>query len=572
MKKTITRLAALLCGPFILGCSAHAMTDGQPLPALELVMKPQPGKDGGHIEVTMTLEAPDLAEGDGLVRLPLTLVGIPSARYDGDALTASDAKGGLPLIQTEEPPTPQGVYRRWSVSRASEGDVTVRYDAPPRNVTAATNNGPLFDLRAEAGGFAGAGVGFIATPANEGPYAVSLKWDLSNAPAGSIGVWSLGEGDVERTIPASALSFSYYAVGPVKRFPPLGEESKFGIYWLAEPPFDTAALAGRIEALYEAMSSFFNEDQSSYRVFMRQNPYKGRGGSALAGSFMFGYNKDDAPEVDDLQSLLAHEMAHNWPAMQGEHGLTAWYSEGAAEFYSLLLAYRAGLMTIGDYLENINDSAAGYYSNPHRALTNEEAAKIFWSDPVAQTVPYGRGFMYLVQTDAAIRVKTKGERSLDDIVLEMRRRQNSGEAYGVPEWLHLVGAEIGEREANRQYEEMASGALLVADDRRFAPCLEVVSKPARPFVLGFARSSLNDDRIVRELEPDSKAAQLGLRDGDKIIEVKGLEEARRDPAAEITLTIDREDGDLEISYLPRGPEVSGYEWRRAETPDSACAF
>ncbi|MCK5749927.1 MAG: hypothetical protein KAH44_27165, partial [Oricola sp.] len=243
----LLKLTSALCG-FVIAFEGHAAADEAP-PSLDLVMTPHAANDGGYIDVSMTIEAPKLAAGEGLVRLPLTLVGIPSARYDGDALTASDAKGDLPLTQEEEPPTPQGVYRRWVVTRATEGDVTVTYKAPPREVTAATNNGPLFDLRAEAGGFAGAGVGFIATPVKEGPYSVSLKWDMSDAPEGSFGAWSLGEGDVERVAPASALSFSYYAAGPLKRYPPRGEDSKFGLYWLAEPPFDPAALAGRIEKL-----------------------------------------------------------------------------------------------------------------------------------------------------------------------------------------------------------------------------------------------------------------------------------------------------------------------------------
>ena len=70
--------------------------------------------------------------------------------------------GPIPLTEADEPPTPQGVYHRWSVGRATEGDVVVSWKAPPRRVTAATNNGPLFDLREEAGGFAGSGNGFFA--------------------------------------------------------------------------------------------------------------------------------------------------------------------------------------------------------------------------------------------------------------------------------------------------------------------------------------------------------------------------------------------------------------------------
>ena len=543
-------------------------------PSLELVMTPHStGGEDSYLGVAMMLEAPQLAAGDGLVRLPLVLVGIPSARYDGDALTARDDNGPLALTQTEEPPTPQGVYRRWSVTRATNGDVVVTYKAPPRRVTAATNNGPLFDLREEAGGFAGAGVGFIATPVAPGPYSVRLTWDLSDAPRDSFGVWSLGEGEVNTVAPSDLLSFSYYAVGPLNRFPPQGEDSKFGLYWLAEPPFDAAALAARIEALYDVMSSFFKEDQSSYRVFMRQNPYKGRGGSALAGSFMFGYDPEANPTIDDLQGLLAHEMAHNWPRMEGEHGETAWYSEGTAEYYSLLLAYRGGLLSVEKYLEEINARAFGYYTNPYRALSNKEAADRFWTDPVAQTVPYGRGFMYLVETDAAIRAATKGKRSLDDIVLEMRRRQNNAEPYGIPEWLHLVGKEIGARKARRMYESMTAGDLLIADTARYAPCFEAVEKPARVFQLGFARSSLNDDRVVKDVEAGSQAAEAGVMNGDHILEVKGLEETRKDQTATLTLTIERGDAKFDVTYLPRGPELAGYAWSRvAGADEAACKF
>ena len=149
---------------------------------LDLVMTPHATSgDDSYLGVRMTLAHPDLKAGAPLVHLPLTLVGIPTARYDGDALTARDDRGFVPLTQSEEPPTPQGVYRRWSVGRATIGDVTVSYHAPPRRISAATNNGPLFDLREEAGvaGFIGAGVGTMTPVA---PWALSHPSDLGPEP------------------------------------------------------------------------------------------------------------------------------------------------------------------------------------------------------------------------------------------------------------------------------------------------------------------------------------------------------------------------------------------------------
>lgn len=539
-----------------------------PPPALDLVLAPH-GED--YVGVTMTLDEPKLAAGAGLVKLPLTLVGIPSARYDGDALTARDDRGPLPLVQTEQPPTPQGVYRQWSTTRATAGDVVVSYKAPPRVVTASTNNGPLFDLRKESGGFMGAGVGFLATPMGEGPYSVNLKWDLADAPTGSRGVWTHGEGDVKVVLPAEALAFSYYGVGPLRSYPEKSD-GHFGLFWLSEPPFDAAALGGRIQSLYAVMSDFWGERDASYRVFMRQNPYAGRGGSALGPSFMFGYNAESKPTADSLQGLLAHEMAHNWPSMQGEHGDTAWYSEGTAEFYSLLLSYRGGLLTTDQYLEQINERASGYYTNPYRGLTNKAGAEIFWSDPTAQTIPYGRGFMYLVQTDGAIRAASDGKRSLDDVVRELRRRQNAGEPFGIAQWLELVGKQIGAERARADYEAMAAGALLVASADRFAPCFDRVKQMERPFVLGFARASLSKGRISG-LEAGSAAAMAGVKDGDEVLSSSPIDPVRKDETVPMVLKLKRDGTELAISYLPRGEPVESYRWtRRAGVADAACKF
>jgi hypothetical protein len=540
---------------------------------LDVVLSPHAtGGPDSYLGVKMTMEAPKLAAGAPLVRVPLKLVGIPRPDWGRDNLTARDDQGPIPLTEADEPPTPQGVYHRWSVGRATAGDVVVSWKAPPRRVTAATNNGPLFDLREEAGGFAGSGNGFFAAPVAAGPWKVHLTWDLSAAPPGSRGVWSLGEGTVDTVVPSEVLQFSYYYVGPIHSYP-AKPDPHFSFYWLSQPPFDPYALGDKMRALYGSMARFFDDEQGSYRVFVRQNPFKGTGGTGLARSFTFGYNYDAKPTVDGLQGLLAHEMAHTWPALQGEHGDTAWYSEGTAEYYSTVLSYRAGAISVEKVVKTFNDRADAYYSNPYIAYSNPEAAKVFWTDPVAQTVPYGRGWLYLQQTDAAIRTASKGRRSLDDVVKDIRRRQVADKPYGIAVWLELVGQEIGPAAAKAGYDHMVSGGLLKPPPGLYAPCLLVVSRPDRPFQIGFARASLNDDRVVRDLVPGSAAEQAGVRNGDVIVETSDINEVRRDEALSLTLTLRRGETQTTVTYLPRGAPVEGYRFARdPKVPDAACRF
>ena len=563
-------VATLLAGLSLVG-TAWADAPAGP-PKLALILSPHAvGGPQSYMGVRMTLEAPRLATDAVLVRLPLKIVGIPGSHLEGDGPQARDDAGPLALTAEDEMVTPQGQYRRWKVSRPTVGDVVIAYHATPRLISAATNNGPLFDLREESGGFAGAGVTFLAVPPGETPYRVSLKWDLAETPAGSRGVGSLGEGDIDVIVPAEALAFSFYAAGPLKSLP--GKKGDgFGLYWLSEPPFAADVLGARIKTLHDYMANFFGDKNGVYRVFMRQNPYAGLGGTALPQSFMFGYRSADKPTLDKMQGLLAHEMTHNWPRMEGEHGDTAWYSEGTAEYYSQLLSYRAGVTSLDAFVSALNDKANAYYTNPYVRLGNPEAAKIFWSDPIAQTVPYGRGFLYLLDTDTAIRAKSGGKRSLDDVVLEIRRRDKAGQSYGVNDWLDLVGREIGVDAAKAAYQAMTAGQV-ITPAARFAPCLTVTPRPTRAFELGFARASLNDDRIVRGLVKGSAAEQAGVREGDQIVTDSGVLEARNDDARSIQLTVKRDGVEHVVTYLPRGAPIQGFVWSKAPTASpETCRF
>lgn len=553
-----------------LSFSAHAQ-DGAP-PKLELHLKPHV-TDGrvDYVAGELHLQLPNVEAGGTLLRMPLVIVSIPTARYDGNAISARDGAGELPLELEDEAPTPTGTYRRWRIQRATSGDVHVSFKAPPRVVDANTRTGPLFDLREEAGGMFGAGITFLPLPDGEQPYRLHLKWDLSDMPPGSRAVTSLGEGDIDTAGPATRLAFIFYAAGPLKRYPPT-DSPDFGIYWLTDPPFDIAELASGVKSLYDWMSKFFRDEGKPYRVFIRHNPHRDGGGTALPQSFMFGWNEATAPTTANLQSLLAHEMAHNWPSMQGEHGDIAWYTEGAAEFYSLLLSHRAGVLSVDRFLEEINERAAGYYTNPYRDASNEEAAKHFWNDWSAQRVPYGRGFMYLAIVDAKIRARSAGKRSLDDVVLAMYERQRSGKTYGIPDWLGLVSAELGSTTTREDFEAMRSGKLLVPLPNSFAPCLRPAPHKDRPYELGFDHASLRGEpKIVRGLVPGSAAEKAGLREGDLVVANDDVLQVQRDESLAMHLTVRRDGVDIPISYVPRGEPIDSFHWERVPgVKDSQC--
>lgn len=85
-----------------------------------------------------------------------------------------------------------------------------------------------------------------------------------------------------------------------------------------------------------------------------------------------------------------------------------------------------------------------------------EIPKIQWKERLAQECPYGRGFLYLANTEAQLRRAGKG--SIDDIVKQFGWDRPMHPA----DWKAFLQERLG-REAVVQFEEMTAGKFLEPD-------------------------------------------------------------------------------------------------------------
>jgi hypothetical protein len=521
-----------------------------------------------YLDVVMVAQGVTVAKDGALVKMPLVVASIPTARYDGDALTIRDAQGPVGLNQREGPPMPFGTEREWIASRATTGPLTVSFRSFPRKVDSTTRPGPLFDLRGESGGLMGAGVTFLPYFVHDGPFDIKIHWDLSGLPPTERAVSCFGDGDAGVTATSDEMRFCYYAVGPLHVYPAdAGTARRFGIYWLTEPPFDIAKVSSQIQTLFGYMSNFFHDDGGAYRVFIRKNPYPSGGGTAAHRSFMFGWSSDRPSTADALEDLLAHEMTHNWPELEGDHGDTSWYSEGNAEYYSILLSWRSGVIDADEFLKRVNQRARNYYQNPLQNLSLHEAEERYWNEANASYVPYGRGFMYLAKTDAAIRARSDGKRSLDDLVITLVDRARRGESHKVSDWLDLVTKELGPG-ARSEFDDMVAGRRIVPPANTFGPCFKPETYQGKLNDLGFDESSLSGSpKVIKGLRADSNAARAGLKEGDEVLHHSPPDQD--EPNKETMLTVKRGGAQQSITFSPEGKPVEVYRWVRVTGITSA---
>ncbi|KAJ0279421.1 hypothetical protein COL940_006551 [Colletotrichum noveboracense] len=357
--------------------------------------------------------------------LPLTIAGQPSAQYDSESLTVTDGAGTLPLIITEGTGSSGLTSRFWIATRDVVPPVAISFTAHPREVNETTKMSPLFDIRENEGGILGSIWALVPVPDDTSTeFQITLSWDLSTSPSGTRGVWTWGEGPQPVTINGTT-------------------------------------------------DDLLNDGTKPYKVFIRYNENVGTGGTALYNSFTFGWHDRNKTTTNDTKLLLAHEITHNWPYIyNGNLSDQTRYAEGTAEFYSLRNLWRAGLLITLKYVTAMNTKAIAYYQNPSINLTDQEAVDQSWTVSTAQTVPYGRGLMYLANVDAEVRARWNNTRSLDDVVVDLMnlcRSDDTKDAY-----FHLLTKYAGSSAVDEDKFVASGDPVIRPTEGSLGPCFEVV--------------------------------------------------------------------------------------------------
>jgi hypothetical protein len=504
------------------------------MPGLKLQLTPffDSEGEGQYIDIRMIVNDLDIPKQkhDAIFEHTLVRGPVRTMQYDAKSVTALDCTGLVPMY-TED--SKDGRQRKWHLDRdlqpgSPEGLLTVLYRAIPRDTNDFTQCGPQIALERDENGLTGAGMGFIIILADDVLVDVVVEWDLSSSPTGTRAVCTFGEGRrVEvKKIKVSILSESFFAVGSsLKSYPP-NDTTSFGMYWLADPPFDAVALGARMESLSKQMAAFFHDPKDLYRIFMRRNPYRCASGRGLYQGFVFSWTPLVPPrDEDSITQLLFHEFVHNWPRIGPTTGTIedykdGWFNEGIAEYYSLILPHRFGIFTEEELIEKLNLRVSNYYTNPDRHVLNKDIANLFWKPGHVNKVPYERGLLYFLRL--SYELQKANHRPLDDLILDMLQLRRTNRPHGIHVWLSLIEAELGPQ-VLQDYEDMSNAKLIVLAPEHVNATLHMSGwtfkrQNQEELCLGFAEESLsNNPRVVKGLDLESRAAKVGgVREGDQI--------------------------------------------------------
>jgi len=259
-----------------------------------------------------------------------------------------------------------------------------------------------------------------------------------------------------------------------------------------------------------------------------------------------------------LLGLVSHEYFHTWnvkhlPLGQPEE-LGYWFSEGFTEFYARRLLFRAGLLTLDEYVNDLNDNLRRLAESPARNSPNERVRAEFWKDHDVGDLPYLRGGVVALALDHELRVHSNGERGLDEFMKTLfASSMMAHEQVTCESMLARIEEETDADFAALVRNAIVDGADLPLRDDVAAPTLRLVPKEVRPLAPGFDVTATLQKKEVCGVIEGSIAWNSGLRDGQPL---RALDFDRRDANRPLRITVVDGGADRSIEFDPRGPPTT----------------
>lgn len=309
--------------------------------------------------------------------------------------------------------------------------------------------------------------------------------------------------------------------------------------------------------------AFWNDDDFSYFLVTLVPFGPGQGGSG-GGGFTNAFSLHTSPETSfssELQSLLAHEVFHTWnPYKLGRMRSPAdgiyWFTEGFTTYYQDLLLWRAGVLSVENYIQAVNRFLRDYHRSPAKNISMRELIDRARDDQVKGQISYERGASTALWLDSRIRQNTGAKASLDvlmvDLFREARRHKDRFPDLTADRIFHAASRYIESNDLRQLRSYVDVGSTIEAPAEAFGPCIlrQMVEMPA--FELGMNRTELIEKRVVTGLQPGSEAQKSGLQEGDTVI---GTSVYWNDTSKPVKLTIRRGQTTSTVTYYPHGPSL-----------------
>jgi len=350
--------------------------------------------------------------------------------------------------------------------------------------------------------------------------------------------------------------------------------------WLGYTSFDPRPAVAEMAVIRTGLSEQFKEHDNSlwtYLLMAQTRPVGSFSTTARAASVLLQLGPSE-PWSAPLRLSVGQQLAHRW--IGGELRLASppphdaeawWFNDGVARYVAMHVLSRLGLFTANDTKDEIAGQLAVLATTGFAKRTNAELAAEAESNDVARAVLVARGALFAAREAAVIRARSKGEKSLDAVLLALveQARHDGGRPVQATAVVDALAKE--DPDAAKSFDAFITrGAPLELPPSALGPCFHSGAGEYVAFDPGFdvvGTREAKEGRVVG-LRPGGPAAKAGLREGDL---VQTMTERDGDADVPVKIAVMRGGAKVNVTYLPKGAHGRGQTWARVRTvPDDHC--
>jgi len=244
-------------------------------------------------------------------------------------------------------------------------------------------------------------------------------------------------------------------------------------------------------------------------------------GSGFTNAYMLFLSHEDTLDAERLQ-LMAHEMFHHWnPGAMGTRGaddVAQWFSEGFTVYYAGVIPLRSGLTTYSEYLDYLNRWLRRYELSPLRGMKEEAWKAMSHSSGEGSELSYERGAAIALWADRAIRIRSNGRSSLDNVMSDLVHQseaQNPAPEFTEERVLAAFSPYLSKDEI-RQLHTMAIDGEDVPLPDKLGGCAVRQSETQKIVDPGFDEAASIEAKRMIGVVQDGPAYRAGIRNGQDL--------------------------------------------------------
>lgn len=279
-----------------------------------------------------------------------------------------------------------------------------------------------------------------------------------------------------------------------------------------------------------------------------------------------------------LRLSMAQQLARYWiggkqriATAPGHEAESWWFGEGVSRYVAMVTLARLGLLSPDDVREAVGGELSVLATSPYKGKGNEELAGAA-RDPVARATLMARGALYALRESAAIRARSKDQRSLVSVLGDFERQAEDHPdkaAISTQAWLDAVSKD--DPDAAKTFDALITkGQPATLPGSALGPCFRPATGEYVAFDPGFdfeATKIAADGKVVG-VRPGGPAAKAGLQDGDVVESMTANED---DADVPVKLAVTRGGAKVNVTYVPRGAHGRGQTFTRVRAmPDDRC--